>query len=115
MTDPIEEAILLLTRQWMTYVGLDHHKDRDCHFSIEKRWSYGEGATYSAQHHGYIAPYLQGPPRSSYDEARNDLLRFLRSQVEKAISYAHRDIASKADDFWGHDPHEVLRVFGVDQ
>ena len=37
-----EEEITKLTELWYEIVGNDHHKDRDCHWYINKVWSYGE-------------------------------------------------------------------------
>jgi len=43
-----------LTQQWYTLIGPDHHKDRDCHWYIETKWSYGQSPKYNVQHDGYI-------------------------------------------------------------
>lgn len=45
---------MALTERWMELIGRDAHNDRDCHFSIEKRWSYGERPTYHVIHEGYV-------------------------------------------------------------
>jgi hypothetical protein len=59
----LDDEITALTEKWCRYVGLDHHKDRDCHFYIEKRWSYGDPPKYRAQHYGYVAKDWAGPWR----------------------------------------------------
>lgn len=48
-----EEKITKLSNMWY-HCLIDHHKDRDCHFNIVKRWSYGKPPVYSVEHYGYI-------------------------------------------------------------
>lgn len=50
-----KEDITKLVDEWMTLIGSDHHKDRDCHFMIELRWSYGNPPYYEVDHYGYRA------------------------------------------------------------
>lgn len=50
----IDSEITQLTQKWYALVGQDHHKDRDCHFYIEKRWSYGLPPDYHVIHEGYV-------------------------------------------------------------
>jgi hypothetical protein len=51
-----EARFLALTEKWMEVIGRDVHKDRDCHFHVEKTWSYGQEPIYVAAHYGYIGP-----------------------------------------------------------
>ena len=53
MKELIEE-ITKLTDEWYTLIGPDHHKDRDCHWYIETKWSYGKPPEHRLVHHGYI-------------------------------------------------------------
>lgn len=48
------EDVTDLTEQWYKLIGPDHHKDRDCHWYIETKWSYGRPPGYCIVHHGYI-------------------------------------------------------------
>ena len=41
MSDPKEKEVADLCLKYHMVIGNDHHKDRDCHFFISKRWSYG--------------------------------------------------------------------------
>lgn len=76
----IIEEITKLTDEWYFLIGKDHHKDRDCHWYIETKWSYGLPPTYEVQHWGYIR-----------DEVRvvcfsyNDALVALKTELENAI------------------------------
>ena len=81
----LEEEITALTNKWMKYIGIDHHKDRDCHWYIEKVWSYGEKPYYQALHHGYI---LEGwtSPKCGTEEMAQTLLRDkLVKEIDAAI------------------------------
>ena len=49
-----KREITRLTNVWYDYVSMSHHKDCDCHFYINKTWSYGEKPFYSVQHYGYV-------------------------------------------------------------
>jgi len=54
-----EEKITLLTSIWYKCL-IDHHKDRDCHFKISKKWSYGKLPIYCVEHYGYIIDEIYG-------------------------------------------------------
>jgi hypothetical protein len=36
-------------------VGIDHHKDRDCHFYLNEVFSYGQEPYFRVEHYGYIS------------------------------------------------------------
>ena len=44
-----------LTAKYYNLIGKDHHKDRDCHFYIQKIYSYGDEPYWQYQflHYGY--------------------------------------------------------------
>jgi ABC-type thiamine transport system substrate-binding protein len=69
----IEEEIVYLSKLWYRYVGLDHHKDRDCHFYIQKIWSYGDAPYYQAHHYGYVASNFEGTKCDTLEEAQEEL------------------------------------------
>lgn len=58
------------------YVCRDHHKDKDCHFSIEKRWSYGKANGYTPMHYGYVH-HFHGPTFPTYEEAEHWMIKKL--------------------------------------
>ena len=78
----LDEQITALTQEYCTLISGDHHKDRDCHFSVEKVWSYGEAPRYRVEHQGYInewnGPDSFGDPIS----AHRALLHFLTGIVK---------------------------------
>lgn len=77
----VEDEILKLTAEWYSLVGRDIHKDRDCHFYIEKKWSYGQDPVYSVQHDGYIWDGLIDREFTSSKDAHVYLLNRLREMV----------------------------------
>lgn len=74
------EEITKLTNEWYCLIGKDHHKDRDCHWYIETKWSYGNPPIYEVQHYGYIRDDVK-VVCSSYDDA----LIALKAELETAI------------------------------
>ena len=46
----LEEA----TSKYFDAIRQDHHKDRDCHFYINKVYSYGNPPVYQIEHFGYL-------------------------------------------------------------
>ena len=78
----IIEEITKLSDEWYTLIGHSHHKDRDCHWYIETKWSYGQPPTYSVQHWGYILGDIV-EECDSYDEALLKLKEILIETIEK--------------------------------
>lgn len=64
-----------LIAEYHSLIGKDHHKDRDCHFHIDKNWSYGKFIGYSVWHDGYCNKVSINLP--SYEEAENFLSTLL--------------------------------------
>jgi hypothetical protein len=42
-----------LTAEYYALIGKDHHKDNDCHFYIQKTYSYGRKPYWQFFHYGY--------------------------------------------------------------
>ena len=78
----IIEEITKLSDEWYTLIGHSHHKDRDCHWYIETKWSYGQPPTYSVQQWGYILGDIV-EECDSYDEALLKLKEILIETIEK--------------------------------
>jgi hypothetical protein len=75
------EEITKLTAEWYHLIGSDHHKDRDCHWYINTKWSYGRAPVYVVEHYGYILDHFDGQC-DTYEEA----LRILKLKLEDAIA-----------------------------
>lgn len=80
-----ENKVTALALEWQYLIAKDHHKDRDCHFEIIKRWSYGEKPYYTVSHDGYIIDerYIQFPKRATLEEAEHDLQEFLEDHIAR--------------------------------
>jgi len=81
-THTLEAEISELAKEWYHLIGPQHHKDRDCHWRIVTRWSYGDPATYSVEHNGYILCDIQ-IPCASYFEALSKLKTKLKQSIEQ--------------------------------
>lgn len=103
------DQITELCRRWYNYVGLDHHKDRDCHFYVEKKWSYGEEPVYSAHHSGYRADYWESPPYFTAAEAEEALLKWLTHTINGEIMDIKEKLAKPEDGNWGPSHEELQR------
>ena len=75
-----DEEITQLTLLWYHIIRSDHHKDRDCHWAIEKVWSYGNIPKYIVRHDGYVYERFT-KEFDTYFYAQN----FLISKIKKAI------------------------------
>jgi len=77
------EELLKLTDSWYQLVSKDHHKDRDCHFYIEQRWSYGQEPKWYVNHFGYLAGDIEKGPYETYEEAAEALKKVLKLLLKK--------------------------------
>ena len=85
MSDIIEE-ITNLTDEWYHLIGKDHHKDRDCHWYIETKWSYGFPPKYLVCHYGYILDEIE-EECDSYELALTRLKDILTEEIKQYRIY----------------------------
>lgn len=78
----IQKDILKLSEQWHDLISGDHHKDKDCHWYIETRWSYGEPPEYRVLHHGYVTDDIE-ITCISYEKALMELKTILKRAIER--------------------------------
>jgi hypothetical protein len=74
------DEITALAAEYYALVRRDHHKDRDCHWYIETRWSYDQPPKYIARHYGYVTEELDAE-HGSYREALVALRAYLREAI----------------------------------
>ena len=86
--EKILEEITKLTEEWRKLISKDHCKDRDFHFYIETKWSYGKSPTYIVQHYGYILDSIQEEFKT-YEEALQELKKFLEDSIEEEKKYKY--------------------------
>lgn len=76
----IVEEITKLTDQWRSLTAKGHCKDRDFHWYIETKWSYGDPPKYLVQHRGYILGDIV-EECDSYEEALVKLKEILTEKI----------------------------------
>lgn len=86
----VVEEITKLTEEWYKLIGSDHHKDRDCHWYIETKWSYGSSPVYIIHHYGYILDEIN-ETWSEYKLALNRLKEILEKEIEEYRAYQRED------------------------
>lgn len=90
----IEDAIIKLSNIWYNLISFDHHKDKDCHWYIEKKWSYGEKPDYHVIHNGYIGDCIN-KNFSTSKEAHEFLLCTLKKYIKEQFEWAE-DVQSES-------------------
>lgn len=91
MNDIIQE-ITKLSEEWYFLIGKDHHKDRDCHWYIETKWSYGYPPKYQVQHFGYVLDRIE-EEFESYENA----LKFLKDTLIREIEEYKKHLKDEED------------------
>jgi hypothetical protein len=66
--DLLLDEIAQLNSCWYELIANDVHKDNDCHWCIETRWSYGYSPIYTVIHSGHIFERVE-EECESYEEA----------------------------------------------
>jgi hypothetical protein len=89
MSDIIEE-ITNLTDEWYHLIGKDHHKDRDCHWYIETKWSYGFPPKYLVCHYGYLVDEIE-EECDSHELALARLKDILTEEIKQYRIYQTND------------------------
>lgn len=87
----LEARVTELTNEWMNTIGPEHHKDRDCHFFIERKWSYGNSPAWKVVHNGYWIESID-----QQCESYRLALQFLVSTLQSEIASAKQSIKESA-------------------
>lgn len=82
MTADLQKEIKILTAEWYELISGDHHKDRDCHWYIESRWSYGEDPEFRVMHNGYVTDNIE-IACDSYETALMELRTLIKRSIER--------------------------------
>ncbi len=80
-----------LAAEYYEVVGGDIHKERDCHWQISERWSYGEHVGWFVEHDGYCYDGLEGDygedgPHPTRAAAEGCMADHLRAAIAEARS-----------------------------
>ena len=81
-TETVIEEITKLTNEWYFLIGPDHHKDKDCHWYIETKWSYGYPPKYIVRHFGYILDEIEEEYKT-HEEALVGLKDILTEKIKE--------------------------------
>jgi len=84
MKTAIEASLLENTKVWCEIVSIDHHKDRDMHFEVIKRYSYGREPYWYILHNGYMAEMKNDVIQKRYqteEEAMQALVDWLHTEI----------------------------------
>lgn len=89
---PSEAELTALAAEYYEVVQGDIHKDRDCHWQIVERFSYGEHAGWFVEHNGYLyelagGEYGERGPFSSREAALIGLAYLLRDAIGDVASW----------------------------
>ena len=93
----LREEIKKLTGIWYQIVGLDHHKDRDCHWYINEKWSYGDYPTYEVYHYGYVYSEVL-ITTNNYEKAQMELIRVLKHAIKGEADWARKALKRLEDN-----------------
>lgn len=93
----MEKEITKLTKLWYEIVGIDHHKDKDCHWYISKRWSYGQNPFYTVEHYAYIGEDIYEEFKT-YVEAEAFLLCNLGEAIKGEKIWAEEILKEEEND-----------------
>lgn len=107
--DDLEHKILKMTKDWYQIVGMDHHKDRDCHWYINKTWSYGNEPYYSVEHFGYISRVEDKTEYKTYAEAEEALYNMLKRAFSEEARWA-TGVINDDEGEWDDTQIERARV-----
>lgn len=103
MSQSAFDEIAELTDIYYRQIANDHHKSRDCYFTVDCTWTSWDDPVvpkFKAIHRGYLND-LDGPERATFDEAVEDLREFL---IECIADWKPEDWS------WGEDESEVNRT-----
>ena len=89
MKDLIDE-ITKLTEEWYSLIGKEHYKEKDCHWYIETKWSYGNYPTYTIHHYGYILDEIN-ENWSTYDMALKRLKEILEQNIKEEKEWQEKN------------------------
>ena len=92
------QKITELTNKWYTYVNMDHHKSRDCVWTISISYEYGEAPRYTAYHNGYILDNWESPQCNALEDAEQWVINKLERELERAKIHLQEIIALEQNE-----------------
>jgi hypothetical protein len=107
----MEDEIIKLTAIWYSIASLDHHKDRDCHWYINKVYSYGRPAIYRVEHYGYIGEQV-GEEFPTATEAHEFLITTLKDYIRDEVRWANEVLQEpkKWDEYQVENARKIISI-----
>lgn len=102
---PTQQKTSALVALWYQLVSLDHHKDRDCHWSIETAYSYDGKLAFRVSHYGYVHREVS-QECASYPAAEAALLEELTKAFQEQFESAEE--RAKDGEKYDTDPQLIL-------
>lgn len=81
-----QTTLLELLSEYQNLISCDHHKDRDCHFSVSREFSYGDEVGWTVSHYGYCNRENDSGYSEcfhTYSEAEEHLKSLLTAWIKK--------------------------------
>jgi len=105
-------SLIANTKVYCELVSIDHHKDRDMHFEITQRFSYGQEPYWYILHNGYIsdmATEVYSVEHQTKQDAEQALVEWLHEQiVDLLVSYKKMD---NTFDFYWKDANRLAEKY----
>ncbi|MCD6429387.1 hypothetical protein J7L09_01695 [bacterium] len=93
----LEQEVTRLAHLWYKYISQDHHKDCDCHWYIERRWSYNRKPQWIVWHRGYIFDGAEIKCKN-YQEALEKLIKLIKKALQKELEWVEKVL--KTPEYW---------------
>ena len=108
MKETITNSLVTNTKVYCELVSIDHHKDKDMHFEVIRKFSYGREPYYYIWHNGYISDMeseVHDLEFQTQQEAEQALVEWLHIQIVDLLeSY------SKMDDTYDYNWKDANRL-----
>jgi hypothetical protein len=95
--EDLDDKIHQLASEYQILISGDHHKDRDCHWSITRKWAYGEDIGWVVEHIGYLYEAVE-IFCESYREAQETLIDTLVLAISQQSKFNLQDLEPYDDD-----------------
>jgi len=86
-----------LTALWYKYVGMDHHKDKDCKWYIMEAWEYGDYPYYYIEHDGYIYQNKNIKNYDTREAVEKALIAEIRKVFRQGLKWANYVVKHKSE------------------
>lgn len=104
------EKIIKLNTIWYHLIGPEHHKDRDCHFYITQKFSYGDTMKYIVEHNGYIKHDYEDSEWNTREEAEVELITLISNIIKDEMMWSINSNPDKDNSAFKEIENEVNNI-----